>query len=288
MSRRPLRIEKVLNSSVVLVQNEQGREQIVLDKGIGYGKKKGELILPSEDARMFSPAQNHEMNQLVELLSSIDSQFIEAASLVVDYAEAFLGKKLDPHIYLALTDHISFAVQRMKDGLILNNQLYWEIRTFYPREYRIGLYGLKVIKSLCHTELPDEEASNIAFHILNASGGGVNAADAVKSARLCSQIMNIVTYSIQWTPAEDSLHYSRFSTHVQYFVTRFIQGKLMDGQQSLYEHFQKMHPQAASIAEKIRSFMIRDYQCVLPDEEVGYLAIHIQRLIDEKNKSSIK
>lgn len=37
-------IKKVLNSSVVLVNNAEGQEQILLQKGVGYGRKPGEEI----------------------------------------------------------------------------------------------------------------------------------------------------------------------------------------------------------------------------------------------------
>ncbi|EAG2745005.1 transcription antiterminator BglG, partial [Listeria monocytogenes] len=40
-------IKKVLNSSVVLVDNE-GQEMIALGKGIGFGKKAGEQITDSQ------------------------------------------------------------------------------------------------------------------------------------------------------------------------------------------------------------------------------------------------
>ena len=39
-----MHIQKVLNSSVVLVQDDSGEESILLGKGIGYGRKAGEPI----------------------------------------------------------------------------------------------------------------------------------------------------------------------------------------------------------------------------------------------------
>ena len=36
-----MHIQKVLNSSVVLVQDDSGEESILLGKGIGYGRKAG-------------------------------------------------------------------------------------------------------------------------------------------------------------------------------------------------------------------------------------------------------
>ena len=34
-----------------------------------------------------------------------------------------MGTKLNEHIHIALTDHLSFAIERVRDGIHLNNKL---------------------------------------------------------------------------------------------------------------------------------------------------------------------
>lgn len=46
-------IRKVLNSSVVLVQDEGGEESILLGKGIGYGRRPGQSIDRQPSDRVF-------------------------------------------------------------------------------------------------------------------------------------------------------------------------------------------------------------------------------------------
>lgn len=43
------------------------------------------------------------------------------------------------------TDHISFAISRMKHGTSYHNALIWEIKKFYTTEYQIGMYGVNLI-----------------------------------------------------------------------------------------------------------------------------------------------
>lgn len=50
-----MHIQKVLNSSVVLVQDDSGEESILLGKGIGYGRKAGEPIERQPSDRVFLP-----------------------------------------------------------------------------------------------------------------------------------------------------------------------------------------------------------------------------------------
>ena len=57
-----MHIQKVLNSSVVLVQDDSGEESILLGKGIGYGRKAGEPIERQPSACSFHcPTRTHSL-----------------------------------------------------------------------------------------------------------------------------------------------------------------------------------------------------------------------------------
>ena len=178
-----MHIQKVLNSSVVLVQDDSGEESILLGKGIGYGRKAGEPIERQPSDRVFLPLSNPDAQPMLELFSSIPASYLELTQDIVDDAEQSLGVKLSAHIYLLLTDHLHFAVERQQKGLVVTNRIFWEIKHFYPKEYAVGQRGLQKVKAKLGIELPDEEAGNIAFHIVNARHGvgqvgrGVGKAD---------------------------------------------------------------------------------------------------------------
>ncbi len=49
------KIKKVLNHNVVIgVQEENQKECLIMEKGIGFGKKPGELVAPDEHADIYS------------------------------------------------------------------------------------------------------------------------------------------------------------------------------------------------------------------------------------------
>ena len=58
-----MHIQKVLNSSVVLVQDDSGEESILLGKGIGYGRKAGEPIdgSPQTACSFHCPTRTHSL-----------------------------------------------------------------------------------------------------------------------------------------------------------------------------------------------------------------------------------
>ena len=70
-------IKKVLNSSVVLVSDDERGEYIVLDKGIGYGKKPGTVISLTTESRIFVQKKS-ELKQLEQLLEQIPPEYLEA------------------------------------------------------------------------------------------------------------------------------------------------------------------------------------------------------------------
>lgn len=271
-------IKKVLNSSVVLASDERGEEFIVLGKGIGYGHRRGDSVEVKEDSRIFVPRDKRERQDLLRLIEEIPVTYLEVTQEIVQYAQACLNTTLNPHIYLALTDHLHFAAQRMEQNLVVTNRVFWEIKTFYAREYKIGLKALEIIQRRLGFRLPEEEAANIAFHLVNAQQEETQG-DALRDAKLIGQMVMLVTYTMKYEPDRESIHYSRFISHLQYFTQRFFNGKMLESEDDfLYLQMKNGYPKAVSCAERIRTLLVKDHNVFISNEEVAYLAVHIQRL----------
>lgn len=274
-----MRISKVLNSSVVLVQDDNGEESILLGKGIGYGRRPGQTIDRQPSDRVFIPLSNPDAQPMIELFSSIPPVYLELTQDIVADAEASLGVRLSPHIYLMLTDHLHFAVERQQLGITVTNRVLWELKHFYKREYDVGLRGLQRACQLLNIFLPEEEAGNIAFHIVNARMDVGAGGDAMQAARLIGELTNIVTYRMHTHLDTESIHFTRFISHLQFFADRFFTGKLMDSDDDfLFRQMQQGYPAATDCAERIRTYLLRKYNIFLPNEETAYLALHIARL----------
>lgn len=273
-------IKKVLNSSVILVSDEQEKEYIILQKGIGYGRKPGEKVELSGESQIFVPLSSNDRNQFLELLKEIPAAYLELSQKIVAYAENQLHTKLNEHIYLALTDHMHFAVERFKEKVVITNRVFWELKTFYPKEYQIGLYALDIVREKLGINLPEEEAANVAFHIVNAQKDEDVQYDAMRAAKLIGKIVTLVTYLMKCQPDKESIHYSRFISHLQYFSERFFSDKMLDSPDDfLYEQIEKGYPKALNCAERVRTLVLKEYDKAITNEEVVYLAVHIQRLI---------
>lgn len=162
-----LTIKKVLNSSVVLAEKE-GSEMIVLGKGIGFSRKKEELIDEDDVDKIFIPLNESKNEYILELIDDIPLTFFELTKKVVALAEKRLDTKLNNNVFLTLTDHLHFALDRYQKGINIANRLYWEIKNYYPKEYSVSTQAVEMINRQFEVTLPPEEAANIAFHLINA------------------------------------------------------------------------------------------------------------------------
>ncbi|MBP1046300.1 PRD domain-containing protein [Enterococcus sp. BWM-S5] len=272
-------IKKVLNSSVVLVENN-GKEMIALGKGIGFGKKVGDQIPDEQVDKIFFEVEEQKSMQIVELVGEIPFEFFEVTRDIITEAEQQLGKKLNSNLYLTLTDHLHFAVERAQQGLTVANRLYWEIKSYYPQEFQVGQHALELINEKYGIDLPKEEASNIAFHLINAQSEDTENSDGFKYAKMIGGIVNMVRYSIQTEIDTNSIHYTRFITHVRFFVERYYSnGLLEDTEDELYRQMWTLYPSAMETATKVKEYIEKVYQATIPDEEIVYLGVHINRLM---------
>jgi beta-glucoside operon transcriptional antiterminator len=275
-----IKIKKVLNSSVVLVENAQKKEYILLGSGIGYGKKVGSVIEENKADQMFIPVENVKVKEFLSLLDAMPAIFIELTQQIVNYAERKLNTKLNTGIYFTLMDHLHFAVERYKKNINITNRVYWEIKNYYTEEFEIGVHALKLLNEKLNIEMPIEEAANIAFHLVNAQGEKQESKDAMKTARMIGSIVNLVRYTLNINSDEKNVHYIRFITHVKFFVERFYSDSMLEDKDNvLFDQIASLYPQAMDGAFKIKEYIKQVYDTTIPNEELAYLAVHIHRLI---------
>ncbi|MGM9924719.1 MAG: PRD domain-containing protein [Bacillus sp. (in: firmicutes)] len=275
-----IKIKKVLNSSVVLVENEQNKEYILFGKGIGYGQKAGNAVEEHNADQIFIPVDNVRVKEFLGLLSEIPPVFVELTQEIVNYAEEKLNTKLNQSIYFMLMDHLHFAVERHKKDIVITNRVYWEIKNYYSEEFQIGSYGLKLLNEKLSLDLPKEEAANIAFHLINAQSDKQQSQDGMKSARMIGSIVNLVRYTMNVNLDTENVHYTRFITHIRFFVERYYSDKMIDDENDvLFKQMVNLYPQAMDGAFKIKEYIKQVNGKNIPNEELAYLAVHIHRLI---------
>ena len=157
-----MQIEKVYNNNVIQASDQQGRELIIMGKGLGFQKKAGEELDTSKIEKTFVLQNDYQQSDLSSLYLQMESTEVEVVNAIINKAEGVLGVQFDLSLYLALADHLHFVFERSHEGVSIENPLSWEVRKFYPNEYQIGLEALQLIKERLGLELGKAEASAIA------------------------------------------------------------------------------------------------------------------------------
>lgn len=272
-------VKKVLNSSVILVNDEKNNEFILLGKGIGYNKKVGYIVEENVDTlQQFLPIDNEKRRNIFYLLNSIPVEIFDVTTKIFKYAQKNLNIEINDSLYYLLVDHLNFAIERLKKGYNITNRLEWEIKSFYSMEYKIAKECLNIINEDLYIKLPDEEIVNIAYHFINCQKE--NIVDKVKEVKLIGHIVNLVRFSISKNIDTEDIHYLRFITHIKFFVKRFFENKMLKGNSFKFSEInQKEYQNEYLIANRIKEYLYNEFKVLISDEEISFFVIHINRLL---------
>lgn len=270
-------IEKVINNNIISAHDETGGEVVVMGRGIGYARRPGQDVDETRVEKVFHIKSRTVAEQFKELLAHMPLEHVQISNDIISYAKKNLNLKLNQSIYVTLTDHINFTIERYNQGIKPQNALLWDIKRFYNQEYQLGKYALKIMKERLHLELPDDEAGFIALHIVNAEYG-TKLGDALKFPNLLKDIMSIVSKELGIELDEESLHYERFVTHVKFLVQRIYRQELLGNEDELAEMMEKKYQKEYSCSKKIADYIGKETGTRISKEEIAYLAIHIKRV----------
>lgn len=129
------------------------------------------------------------------IVSSLDENHNEIILMGRGIARKGLDKELNDGIYITLTDHINYAIERYLQGINVQNPLLWEIRQFYQEEYKIAAEALKIINQKLMVNLSEDEVGFIALHFVNAELNS-EMEEVTQITKIIQEILNIVRYHL--------------------------------------------------------------------------------------------
>lgn len=275
-----MKIEKVYNNNVVSAYNEENIELVIMGKGLAFQKKPGDEIEEEKIEKVFTLKNNDISERFKSLLYEVSLELMEVAEEIIKLAKRKLGRELNDSIYISLTDHINFAIERNKKGLDIKNALLWEIKKLYKDEFSIGLEALCMIKEKLEVTLPEDEAGFIAMHIVNAELNE-EMPNIVNITKTMQDILKIVKYHFGLEFNEESLNFFRFVTHLKFFAQRLYSQTYMESDDDfLFEAVKNKHKDAFECTEKINDYVKRQFDYELTNDEKLYLTVHIERVVN--------
>jgi len=279
-----MKIAKVLNNNVVVVQDERGHEQVVMGRGLAFQKRTGDTLDNDKIEKVFALQSDEMVHRLGELLNQIPLEVMTTCDCIIRLAAQRLGK-LQDSLYITLTDHCHFAIERQKKGLAIKNVQLWEIKHLYPKEFALGQEARAIIADRLKVELVEDEAGFIALHLVTAQLKN-EMPEVMHITRVMQEILHLVKYQLQLEYDEESLSYQRFLTHLKFFAQRMLTRTVVaDDDVSLHIAVKENYAKAWKCAEKIALHLEKSYQRELTTEEIMFITIHIERVRKEGRKA---
>lgn len=269
-----MKITKILNNNAVIVKDGD-EEKIAIGAGVGFEKRKNDIVNSSKVEKLFVLKENEKLQQL---LIRIPEEHFLIAEDIIAYAEKYLGTKLNEHIRIALTDHISFAIEREAQGIYLKNKLLQEIKILYNKEFEIGRWALEHIKDRLQISMPIDEAAFIALHIhaMKIQGGDLH--EIVRQTTVLKDMVEKIEETLNIKVEEDDIAYERLITHLRFAIMRLKQNELHTMDEEMFLMIKKKFPIAYSCAMDVSEALSSNHGIYLPEEELGYITLHIERL----------
>ena len=273
-----MKIDKIINNNIVSAIEADGKEVVIMGRGLGFGMKPGKEIPEGKIEKVFRLDSQNSTDKFKELLANLPLEHIQASTEIINYAKSVLNRRLNQSIYITLTDHINFAIERFKEKMMFTNPLLNEIKTFYKEEYLIGEYAVALIERRIGITLPVDEVGFIALHIVNAE---YNTAmrDTIDITTLIQNVVKIVKEYFSMDLDETSLNYQRFVTHLRFLAQRIIGGEMLNSENPEFNQLiSQMYPEEYACSLKLKDYIQVTYHHDVTEEETAYLAVHIKRI----------
>ncbi|AOK89264.1 BglG family transcription antiterminator LicT [Paenibacillus sp. SEL1] len=275
-------ITKIFNNNAIIAKDQKRDEFVVMGRGIAFKKSAGEQVEEHLIEKVFVLKHKDASEKFKLLLEDVPSEYVSLCYDIIEYGKSILEAQLSDYIYVSLTDHMNNAFKMFDEGFKNANPLIWEIKKFYPKEFAVGLKALEFIEEETDKRLSEDEAGNIALHLINAQVNSSynKVADVAQQTQKIHDILNIIKYSYNTTIDEHSISYERFITHLRFFFQRLNKKEKVELEDDfLWRQVKAKYKKAYGCMLKIEKYL----DTVLSDEEKLYITIHIQRVTQRQN-----
>ena len=278
-----LKILKVFNNNSVAAISDDLGDIILTGSGIGFQKKAGDLVDETkiEKTYLFKDDQKKRFEQSI---AEVPAVYYEIAHKIVSKAVKDLKVDFSGEIFIAISDHLSFAVKRKKENIYLPNIILNETKIIYKEEYKVGLWALDYIENKIGIRLDEDEAGYLALHLVNFSLSN-NANNAMKIVTLTKEVLNLIKKTMKVELEEDSIGYTRISTHLKFLAERIFRddvSSVVDTTSDIREML-KEDARLALCINRIVKLIKERYNYDLSPDEQTYLCIHIKKNTNTNN-----
>ncbi|HJH00847.1 MAG TPA: PRD domain-containing protein [Aerococcus urinaeequi] len=286
------KIVKRINNNVVFSSDDDGREMILIGKGLGFQAKVGDPIDGNNIEKRYYPEGDVDLEHILMVMTNASDEEIYWIYKIVSLFKEKMDVAFNPNLFLTLTDHILFVMHQQKQDPNLMNPMQWEIKRIYPKEYAIAEEAVDLVRQKLSPNFPQTEVAAITLHFVNAQLDRTVNQSAYEQMALTNDIIRIVEFATNIDIAENSVYFQRFVTHIRYYLIR--QGQEQDNDDHSVKNDRMVelafisYPKKKEAADKIKEYLLETKGWQVNDMELLYLILHIGNFVshsaNRKNK----
>lgn len=265
---------KVFNNNIILVGSSE-KEKILFGKGIGFGKKSGEIIPKGTQVDKIFTIENEEnIANFKDIVKKVDGDFFAICEEAIYEISKKLDEELNERIHIGLIDHLFFAVERLKNQEEIENPFLIETETLYAKEFELARMVASKVGAYSNISIPDGEIGFIALHIHSSINNG-KISNTIKNTYLSNTIVEYVEDRLGIEIDRRSLDYARFCTHIKFAIQRIMENTSVHNE--LAKMIKKTYKESYSISEEACKIIEEELNVRVTKDEIAFLTIHIER-----------
>ena len=99
-----MRVKRVISNNAVLTLDPDGQEMVALGRGLGHGRRPGDIIEPSRIEQVFIAGDADE--RLTRFLADVPLEYVRVAGRIADLAHERLGLKITQALILPMIGNV--------------------------------------------------------------------------------------------------------------------------------------------------------------------------------------
>lgn len=274
-----MKVIKKINNNVVICLDSNNCELIAFGKGIGFPKIPYEL----EDLTMIDRTFYDLDQEKISLFNEIPEAVMQVSNEVVDKAKIYLDENLSDSLLFTFADHLQFAIQRCKEGMIIANPLVYDIQHLYYKEMELAKWARRLVYRRLFVRLPSEEEANMAMHFINAQRIAKKYDEESDTTRIIEDVTSIVEKELNLLIDRDDFNYARFIMHLQYLIKRKDKKSMIQTNNlKMFSQMKQEFPEVYRCVVQIKEYLVSVLNWQLNDEELLYLMLHVNRFYNRE------
>jgi transcriptional antiterminator len=271
------KVKKVLNNNVLIGSHESFGEVVLIGKGIGFSRRPGQPIDSNLVEKLFVLKNEKEQENYIKLMPFVDNELLEAIISSIQLIKQRANSMLNEHIHVALTDHLMFAITRLKKGMEMKNPFLIETKTLYPFEYEIAHEVVNLIGQRTGIYLPEGEIGFIALHVHSAVMNR-DLSEVNQHSQLVTHLVNMIEEQLDIKIDKDSIDYMRLVRHIRFTIERVNKGEVVEEPEKITSLLKEEYPVCYNLSWKLIKVMQQTLKKPVFNAEAVYLTMHLQRL----------